>query len=84
MVAAPTSTIDMNAPTGADIPIEERSPDEVLSVQGNRIAADVNAANPAFDVTPASLVDVIVTERGVIESPDKEKIKAHMCATGEA
>ena len=78
MVAAPTSTIDMNANTGDDIPIEERSPDEVLSVFGTRIAADVPAWNPAFDVTPASLVDVIVTEKGVIESPDKEKIAAHM------
>jgi methylthioribose-1-phosphate isomerase len=78
MVAAPTSTIDMNANTGDDIPIEERSPDEVLSVFGTRIAADVPAWNPAFDVTPASLVDVIVTERGVIEFPDKEKIAAHM------
>ena len=78
MVAAPTSTIDMNANTGDDIPIEERSPDEVLSVFGTRIAADVPAWNPAFDVTPASLVDVIVTEKGVIESPDKEKITAHM------
>ena len=78
MVAAPTSTIDMNANTGDDIPIEERSQDEVLSVFGTRIAADVPAWNPAFDVTPASLVDVIVTEKGVIESPDKEKITAHM------
>ena len=84
MVAAPTSTIDMHAASGADIPIEQRSADEVLSVQGKRIAADVEARNPAFDVTPASLVDVIVTERGVIESPNQEKIKAHMCATGEA
>ena len=78
MVAAPTSTIDMNANTGDDIPIEERSQDEVLSVFGTRIAADVPAWNPAFDVTPASLVDVIVTEKGVIESPDKEKVTAHM------
>ncbi|MCW8963253.1 MAG: S-methyl-5-thioribose-1-phosphate isomerase [Gammaproteobacteria bacterium] len=78
MVAAPTTTIDMQAATGDDIPIEERSQDEVLSVFGNRIAADVPAWNPAFDVTPASLVDVIVTEKGVIESPDREKIAAHM------
>lgn len=78
MVAAPTTTIDMNAATGDDIPIEERSPDEVLGVFGTRIAPDVPAWNPAFDVTPASLVDVIVTEKGVIESPNKEKIAAHM------
>ena len=78
MVAAPTSTIDMNVASGEDIPIEERSADEVLSVYGTRIAADVTGWNPAFDVTPASLVDVIVTEKGVIESPDKDKIAAHM------
>ncbi len=78
MVAAPTSTIDMNAQSGEHIPIEERAQDEVLGVFGNRIAADVPAWNPAFDVTPASLVDVIVTERGVIKSPDKDKIAAHM------
>jgi methylthioribose-1-phosphate isomerase len=78
MVAAPTSTIDMSVATGDEIPIEERSPDEVLSISGKRIAADVPGWNPAFDVTPASLVDVIVTEKGVIESPDKDKIAAHM------
>lgn len=83
MVAAPTSTIDPDMPTGEDIPIEQRPPEEVLEMQGRRIAADVPAFNPAFDITPASLVDVIVTERGVIESPDKEKIKAHLCAEGE-
>ena len=78
MVAAPTSTIDMNVASGDDIPIEERSPGEVLTIAGSQIAADVPAWNPAFDVTPASLVDVIVTEKGVIESPDKDKIAAHM------
>jgi methylthioribose-1-phosphate isomerase len=78
MVAAPTSTIDMNAASGDDIPIEERAAEEVLGVLGQRVAADVPAWNPAFDVTPASLVDVIVTERGVIESPDKDKIAVHM------
>ena len=78
MVAAPTSTIDMNVACGDDIPIEERSPSEVLQVSGMRIAADVPGWNPAFDVTPASLVDIIVTEKGVIESPDKDKIAAHM------
>lgn len=78
MVAAPTSTVDMNMISGDDIPIEERAEEEVLNVQGHRIAADVKAWNPAFDVTPASLVDVIVTERGVIESPNAEKIAEHM------
>lgn len=79
MVAAPTSTIDMRVASGADIPIEERAPDEVLSCGGTRVAPhNAEAHNPVFDVTPAALVDVIVTERGVIERPDAEKIAALM------
>jgi len=79
MVAAPTSTIDMRAASGADIPIEEREPEEVLSCGGRRIAPDdVGARNPVFDVTPASLVDAIVTERGVVENPTSEKMRALM------
>ncbi|MBK1705105.1 S-methyl-5-thioribose-1-phosphate isomerase [Halochromatium glycolicum] len=79
MVAAPTSTIDLKVGQGADIPIEERGADEVLSCGGNRVGPDaVEAHNPVFDVTPAELVDVIVTERGVIEQPDADKIGALM------
>ena len=79
MVAAPTSTIDLDAPDGASIPIEERPADEVLQCAGRRTTADgVDAWNPVFDVTPAGLVDAIVTERGIIERPDREKIAAHM------
>ncbi len=79
MVAAPTSTIDMHTADGASIPIEERAPSEVLECLGQRITAEgVGAWNPVFDVTPASLVDAIVTERGVIQKPDREKIAAHM------
>jgi methylthioribose-1-phosphate isomerase len=82
MVAAPTSTIDMNVASGADIPIEERDPDEVLACGGKRIGPDgVRAHNPVFDVTPAALVDCIVTERGVVHKPDAEKMRALMaCA----
>ena len=81
MVAAPTSTIDLATPCGAVIPIEERAPDEVLSCGGRRIGpVDVAARNPVFDVTPAALVDVIVTERGVIERPDETKLRALMNA----
>jgi methylthioribose-1-phosphate isomerase len=58
LVAAPTSTFDRAARSGADVPIEERAASEVTDLPG------VVAANPAFDVTPARLVDVIVTERG--------------------
>lgn len=79
MVAAPTSTVDMAVASGADIPIEERNPDEVLACGGKRIGpAGVGAHNPVFDVTPAALVDCIVTERGVVQQPDAEKMRALM------
>jgi len=75
MVAAPTSTIDMNMKSGQDIPIEQRAQSEVLCVAGKRMAAeDVEAWNPAFDVTPANLVDAIITEKGVVEAPNLEKL----------
>ncbi|MEW6221849.1 MAG: S-methyl-5-thioribose-1-phosphate isomerase [Candidatus Hadarchaeota archaeon] len=77
-VAAPTSTIDMKIRRGKDIPIEYRSPEEVTSVGGRRIApSGVNALNPAFDVTPARLITAIITEQGVFK-PDqlKSKIKS--------
>ncbi len=79
MVAAPTSTIDPNTPTGADIPIETRAAAEVLQCAGRPVAAEgAGAWSPVFDVTPAELVDAIVTERGVIHNPDREKIAAHL------
>lgn len=78
MVVAPSSTIDMQLDSGADIPIEERAGEEVLYVGGQRIAADIPAFNPVFDVTPAHLIDVIVTERGVVEQPDFAKMQRLM------
>ncbi|NOX77105.1 MAG: S-methyl-5-thioribose-1-phosphate isomerase [Gammaproteobacteria bacterium] len=79
MVVAPTSTVDMNIVRGEDIPIEQRSPEEVLFLAGQPIAAAGAAAwNPAFDVTPAALVDAIVTERGVLLAPDAGKMVAMM------
>lgn len=79
MVAAPTSTIDLGIPNGSAIPIEERDPDELLFCRGGRLAPQGCAArNPVFDVTPAALVDAIVTERGVIRAPDAEKVAALM------
>lgn len=79
MVVAPTSTIDMSVSSGDEIPIEQRNPGEVLCVGGKRLAAEgVDALNPAFDVTPASLVDVIVTEKGVVHNPNLEKMQALM------
>ena len=82
MVAAPTSTIDPQTPDGASIPIEQRPAEEVLACGGQRIAAaGVGAWNPVFDVTPAELVDAIVTERGVIERPNRDKVAAHLAKT---
>ena len=82
MVVAPTSTIDMSIASGADIPIENRSPAEVLALGGQPVAATgAEAWNPAFDVTPAELIDAIVTERGVVERPNAEKMAALMQET---
>ena len=79
MVAAPTSTIDLETPDGDAIPIEQRPAEEVLHCAGQPTTAQgVDAWNPVFDVTPAALVDAIVTERGVIERPDRAKLAAHM------
>lgn len=74
MVVAPTSTLDMELETGDEILLEERDADEVLVAAGQRIGAEVPVANPVFDVTPADLVDYLVTEKGVIHRPDKEQI----------
>jgi len=65
-VAAPSSTLDPSIPDGTHIPIEERSANEVLFIGGTRIAAEgVHVRNPAFDVTPWSLITAIITEQGV-------------------
>ena len=69
-VAAPTSTIDLNTPSGDEIPVEERAPDEVTTLAGAATAAaGATAANPAFDVTPAEYVTAIITENGVAHPP---------------
>jgi len=79
MVAAPTSTVDMAVPSGAHIPIEERGAEEVLSCAGRRVGAEgAEAWNPVFDVTPAALIDAIVTERGVVLQPNADKMAAMM------
>ncbi len=70
MVVAPWSTVDLATASGADIPIEERDPAELLGHAGRRTVAEgVRAFNPVFDVTPAALIDAIVTERGVLLAP---------------
>ncbi len=81
MVVAPTSTVDMATASGAAIPIEQRNEFEVLSAGGTRVAPEgAQAWNPAFDVTPAELIDAIVTERGVVEAPTVEKMTALMAS----
>ncbi|PVZ20224.1 MULTISPECIES: S-methyl-5-thioribose-1-phosphate isomerase [unclassified Pseudomonas] len=79
MVVAPSSTIDMSMESGELIPIEEREGGELLEVGGQRVGAQVHAFNPVFDVTPADLIDAIVTEKGVVERPDAAKMEQLMC-----
>ena len=75
-IAAPTPTIDMNAKTGKDIPIEERSPEEITCIKGVRIGPKgIKTYNPAFDVTPHENITAIVTEKGVIYPPYTENFK---------
>lgn len=82
-VACPLSTIDLEVMTGDDIPIEERSAEEVLGYRSTRWApAGVSVVNPVFDVTPAELVTALITERGVTHNPDTAAIAALMKNTG--
>jgi len=79
MVVAPTTTIDMSLPTGNEIPIECRHSEELLNFNQQRFAAlGSDAWNPVFDVTPAALIDAIVTEKGVVMAPDTEKMQQLM------
>jgi methylthioribose-1-phosphate isomerase len=80
-VVAPRSTFDSSLATGAEIPIEQRAPEEVTSGFGARTApAGVRVYSPAFDVTPARLVTAIVTEAGVLRDPDTDSVRAHLDA----
>lgn len=75
-VAAPLSTVDLNCPTGDDIPIEERDRTEVTHVKGNQLAPDkVGVSNYGFDVTPNELVTAIITEKGVARAPYTESLR---------
>jgi methylthioribose-1-phosphate isomerase len=79
MVVAPTSTVDMATPDGDAIPIETRAEGEVFEFGGARVAPEgARAWNPVFDVTPAELIDAIVTEKGVVEQPTRAKMTALM------
>jgi len=83
-VAAPTSTIDLALSSGDDIPIEERATDEVTAVRGTVIApAGIEAANPAFDVTPNIYIAAIITENSVARAPYGESLR-RVCESGVA
>lgn len=78
-IAAPTTTIDMECPTGGEIPIEERSREEVLCINGEYIAPKkVKTYNLAFDVTPAEYLTAIVTEKGIVYPPFRENLEILM------
>jgi methylthioribose-1-phosphate isomerase len=79
MVVAPSSTVDLATADGSHIEIELRDPSELLGIGGTRtVVEDAQAWNPVFDVTPAELIDAIVTERGVVLSPDAAGIARMM------
>lgn len=76
-IAAPFNTIDLHTPTGREIPIEERAAHEVTHYRGEQVTPDgVRIANPAFDVTPAKYITAIITERGVLQPPFQQSIRA--------
>jgi methylthioribose-1-phosphate isomerase len=75
-VAAPVSTLDLSLASGERMPIEERSSEEVTHIRGVRIAPDVEAAHPAFDVTPARLITAIITECGIARAPYEDSLAA--------
>ncbi|MEE8425380.1 MAG: S-methyl-5-thioribose-1-phosphate isomerase [Elusimicrobiota bacterium] len=76
-IVAPSSTVDLKTRTGRSIPIEERSPREVVEIRGRRIAPKgIRVRNPAFDVTPARLITAVVTEKGVVRPASRRRLKA--------
>jgi methylthioribose-1-phosphate isomerase len=78
-VAAPTSSIDLNCPSGKAIPIEQRDPKEVSHIFGRSLAPKgIRIFNPAFDVTAQDLISAIITEKGVIHPPYQQNIRAHV------
>ena len=82
-VAAPLSTLDLTLASGDEIPIEQRSPDEVTHLFGVQVAPDgVAVENPAFDVTPHRYVTAIITERGVARPPYTESLRRLTCVDG--
>jgi methylthioribose-1-phosphate isomerase len=83
VVAAPLSTVDLETPDGSGIPVEHRPAAEVVTVAGQAIAPEATSAyNPAFDVTPPSLVTAIVTERGVIQPVTAGNVRVQSAKPG--
>lgn len=79
LVAAPLSTFDPATPSGKDITIEQREPEEVTEGFGRRTAPpDVQVFNPAFDITPAELITAIVTDQGVIQPVSQDTVSEHL------
>ena len=78
-VAGPTSSIDLNCPSGKEIPIEQRDAKEVSHIFGKALAPKgIKVFNPAFDVTSQELISAIITEKGVIQPPYQQNIRAHV------
>jgi methylthioribose-1-phosphate isomerase len=78
-VAAPSSTFDLSLESAQAIPIEERGRDEVTSSLGGCLVPDeANVINPAFDCTPAELISAIITQRGVVHQPNRQKLAKHL------
>lgn len=76
-IAAPLSTIDPNIPDGSHIPIEEREPDEVKTINGKLVCPeDVNVYNPGFDVTPAKYIAAIITDKGILRPDYTQSIRS--------
>ena len=76
MVVAPTSTFDWTLPSGDAVPIEMRDPAELLPPHYQDMACPPVAWNPVFDITPAAMIDALVTEKGVVMNPDPSKMTA--------
>ena len=78
-VAGPTSSIDLNCPSGKEIPIEQRDAKEVSHIFGKALAPKgIKVFNPAFDVTSHDLISAIITEKGVIQPPYQQNIRSHV------
>jgi len=84
-IAVPSSTFDLSIKSGGEIPIEERAAEEVTTFAKTQIAPDgINVCNPAFDVTNATNITAIITEKGVIENPNADSISKHLRGTPNA